>query len=317
MLRAREPKLLNTEKSIRMLDAQTFEDAAKVLTDCGYADMSQMNAKQIEAYLNEKRNAIFAEMDNMSPQKELVDVFRMKYDYHNAKSIIKSEAMGTDAAHLLSNSGRIDGEKLMSLYNEEQYHDMPGMLKTAVVEAKNVLARTNNPQLADLILDKAYFSEIRSAAEAVGSEFFKGYADILIDCANLKSAVRVLRMGKGAEFMESVLIDGGTIGVDKLKKISDKEALINLFAHTKLENAAILGGDAITGGSMTEFELECDNAVSRYLAAARRISYGPEAVAEYLAAVENEITAVRMILTGRLAGIAPQVIRERLRDLYA
>ncbi len=317
MLRAREPKLLNTEKSIRMLDAQTFEDAAKVLTDCGYADMSQMNAKQIEAYLNEKRNAIFAEMDNMSPQKELVDVFRMKYDYHNAKAIIKSEAMGTDASHLLSNSGRIGGEKLMSLYNEEQYHDMPGMLKTAVVEAKNVLARTNNPQLADLILDKAYFSEIRSAAEAVGSEFFKGYADILIDCANLKSAVRVLRMGKGAEFMESVLIDGGTIGVDKLKKISDKEALINLFAHTKLENAAILGGDAITGGSMTEFELECDNAVSRYLAAARRISYGPEAVAEYLAAIENEITAVRMILTGRLAGIAPQVIRERLRDLYA
>ncbi len=317
MLRAREPKLLNTEKSIRMLDAQTFEDAAKVLTDCGYTDMSQMSAKQIEAYLNEKRNAIFAEMDNMSPQKELVDFFRMKYDYHNAKAIIKSEAMGTDASHLLSNSGRIGGEKLMSLYNGERYNDMPGMLKTAVVEAKNVLARTNNPQLADLILDKAYFSEIRSAAEAVGSEFFKGYADILIDCANLKSAVRVLRMGKGAEFMESVLIDGGTIGVDKLKKISDKEALINLFAHTKLENAAILGGDAITGGSMTEFELECDNAVSRYLAAAKRISYGPEAVAEYLAAVENEITAVRMILTGRLAGIAPQVIRERLRDLYA
>ena len=35
------------------------------------------------------------------------------------------------------------------------------------------------------------------------------------------------------------------------------------------------------------------------------------------AAVEGEITAIRMILTGRLAGIAPQVIRERLRDMYA
>ena len=68
---------------------------------------------------------------------------------------------------------------------------------------------------------------------------------------------------------------------------------------------------------MTAFELECDNALNRYLASARRVSYGPEAVVEYLAAVESEITAVRMILTGRLAGIAPQVIRERLRDLYA
>ena len=116
MLRAREPKLLNTEKSIRMLEAPSFEDAAKVLTDCGYADMSQMSAREIEASLNERRNAIFAELDNMSPQKELVDVFRMKYDYHNAKAIIKAEAMDTDATHLLSGSGRIDGEKLLSLY---------------------------------------------------------------------------------------------------------------------------------------------------------------------------------------------------------
>ncbi len=317
MLRAREPKLLNTEKSIRMLEAPSFEDAAKVLTDCGYADMSQMSAREIEASLNERRNAIFAELDNMSPQKELVDVFRMKYDYHNAKAIIKAEAMDTDATHLLSGSGRIDGEKLLSLYNGEQYNDMPGMLKTAVIDAKNELARTNNPQLADLILDKAYFAEIRHAAENVGSGFFNGYADILIDCANLKSAVRVLRMGKSAEFLESVLIDGGTVSADRLEKVSDKEGLVNLFAHTKLEKAAVLGGEAFDGGSMTAFELECDNALNRYLASARRVSYGPEAVVEYLAAVESEITAVRMILTGRLAGIAPQVIRERLRDLYA
>ena len=45
--------------------------------------------------------------------------------------------------------------------------------------------------------------------------------------------------------------------------------------------------------------------------------FGEEAVLAYLAAVETEITAVRMILTGKLAGIAPQTIRERLRDLYA
>ena len=31
MLRAREPKLLNAEKASRMLDASTFEEAAKLL----------------------------------------------------------------------------------------------------------------------------------------------------------------------------------------------------------------------------------------------------------------------------------------------
>ena len=68
---------------------------------------------------------------------------------------------------------------------------------------------------------------------------------------------------------------------------------------------------------MTSFELACDNAVNEYLKKAKLVSYGPEALIAYIAAVEGEITAVRMILTGRLAGIEPQVIRERLRDLYA
>ena len=47
------------------------------------------------------------------------------------------------------------------------------------------------------------------------------------------------------------------------------------------------------------------------------IPFGVEPVAEYLALLESEITAARMILTGRLGGIDPEVIRERLRDINA
>ncbi|MBO5556620.1 MAG: V-type ATPase subunit, partial [Oscillospiraceae bacterium] len=85
----------------------------------------------------------------------------------------------------------------------------------------------------------------------------------------------------------------------------------------KLAKAAALGAEAVGGGSMTAFELACDNAVNDYLRDAKLIGFGPEPLVAYLAAVEGEITAIRMILTGRLAGIEPQVIRERLRDLYA
>jgi V/A-type H+-transporting ATPase subunit C len=38
----------------------------------------------------------------MTPNKLLVDVFRMKYDYHNAKTLIKSEAEGIDRTDLMS-----------------------------------------------------------------------------------------------------------------------------------------------------------------------------------------------------------------------
>ena len=68
---------------------------------------------------------------------------------------------------------------------------------------------------------------------------------------------------------------------------------------------------------MTVFERACDNAVNDYIRGAKLLSYGPEVVVAYLAAAENEITAARMILTGSLAGVDADTIRERLRDLYA
>ena len=79
----------------------------------------------------------------------------------------------------------------------------------------------------------------------------------------------------------------------------------------------MLGAEAMMGGQLSDFELECDNAVSAYLSQAKTKPFGIEPAAEYLALLESEITAARMILTGRLAGIEPEVIRERLRDINA
>ena len=57
----------------------------------------------------------------------------------------------------------------------------------------------------------------------------------------------------------------------------------------------------------------CDDLTKQILAKA----FGLPLVAGYLAAEENNIAAVRMVLTGLLAGIDPQRLKERLRDTYA
>lgn len=317
MLRSREPKLLSREKAERMLDAATFEDAAKLLSDCGYEDMAQMDAKQIEESLALHRSRIYEELGKFCPDGRVVDIFKLRYDYHNAKVILKAEAMGQDPKRLLSDSGRIPGAKLLEIYNEDKGILLPEKLAAAMEEAKGVLARTGNPQLADFVLDKAYFAELQALAEAMENPFIKGYVRLLIDSSNLRSLVRTLRMGKSQDFLTEVLVPGGNVGVERLAASGDKDSLAALYVHTSLEKAGALGAECLSGGSMTAFELACDNAVNAYLRGAKLISYGSEPVIAYMAAVEGEITAIRMILTGRLAGIAPQVIRERLRDMYA
>ena len=315
MLRARETRMLTADRAARMLEASGFEESVKLLADCGYEDLSGLNAAGIDAALSERRAAILSELENLVPDKALVELFRLKYDYHNAKAVLKGEAMGVDPLRLMSSSGRVAPEKLKAAYDEERVSDLPPVLGAAMVEAGSTLARTANPQLADFELDRACFDEMKTIAAELDNPFLAGYVKLLIDAANLKSAVRTARMRKSADFLSSVLIKGGA-DVDRIAA-ADGDGLAAIFAHTPLEKAAAAGAEAIAGGSMTAFELLCDNAVNDYLRSAKLVSYGPEVVAAYVAAVETEITAVRMILTGSLAGVDAETIKERLRDLYA
>ena len=317
LLRAREPRMLSRDKAERMLDAPNFEDAAKMLTDSGYEDMSQMSVKQIETALSDRRTAVFHELETLVPNTAALDLFRLKYDYHNAKVLVKSEAMHRNDASLLSSSGRVATETVQKRFQEDRLRDLPGELGSAAEEARNLLARSANPQLSDFLLDKAYFREMNALADELDSDFARGYVALLADSTNLRSAVRILRMGKDIGYLQEALVAGGSVSEERLTQGISGEGLASVFAGTALSKAAQLGAEAVSGGTLTAFELACDNAVADYLSNAKLCSFGEESVIAYLAGTENELTAVRMILTGRLAGVPSDTIRERLRDLYA
>lgn len=307
--------MLTRERAERMLDAPSFADAAKLLTDCGYDDFSGLNAGEIDAALNAKRNALFDEISAACPDSAVTGVFRVKYDYHNIKVMLKSAALNLNSDGVFIRCGRFAPEKLREAYEEDSYSGLPQIMADAVKEASSVLARSSNPQLADFVLDSAMFEEMSGLA--ADSPFLSGYVKAVIDAANLKSCVRAVRMGKDTAFLKSVLIARGCADTDRLAGAISGEGFESVFKSTELEQAAVLADAALSGGSLTGFELACDNAMNAYLSRAKLIAYGEEPVAAYLAAMENEITAVRIILSGRLSGINPAILKERLRDFYA
>lgn len=318
MLRAREANMLSRERMERMLSAASFSEAAKLLTDCGYEDMSEADAKAIDAALSRRRGELFDEVARLSPAPEIVDVFRLKYDYHNIKVLLKAQGVGVQADYLFSRSGRIDPRLLEEAFADERWSLLPEDMGRALEEAKSVLARTGNPQTAEFELDRAYFAQMLRTAGSTGSAFITGYARTLIDSANLRTAVRTVRMGKDIDFLRSALVGGGGVDPEHLASVVfGGEGLAALYTATVLHDAAALGAECIKGGGMTVFERACDNAVSNYISGAKLIPFGAECAAEYLSLVESEITAVRMILTGRLAGIGADVLAERLRDINA
>lgn len=317
MLHARETRMLSREKALRMISAPAFEEAARMLMECGYADMSQMNAGEIEQALSSHKKAIYDELFRMVPEKEILDLFRVRYDYHNAKVLIKSEAMKIDGTRLMSDEGRLSAAVLKEAFIREKTSDLSPVFAKAMKEAASELARTQNPQTAEFILDKAYFAELFAYAKKMDNPFVTGYVKLLADCANIKSAVRCIKLGKAGTFVEEVMIPNGNVKVENLYKCTDADSLMACFGQGLLANAATLGAEVIGGAPMTAFELACDNVVNDYLTEARKKDYGCEPVAGYLAALDNEITAVRMILCGKLTKVDQEVLKERLRELYA
>ena len=101
MLAARETKMLSAERMERMIDAPTNEEAAKILEECGYGDLSGLSAKDAGAALEAHIAALFDEVEGMVPEAQLVQLFRLKYDYHNAKVLIKAKAVGAEPERLL------------------------------------------------------------------------------------------------------------------------------------------------------------------------------------------------------------------------
>lgn len=317
MLKAREANMLTRDKLERMLAAGSFEDAAKLLQESGWPDMSGQNAAGVDKLLSQRREEIFAELERTIPEKEVVEVFRSKYDFHNAKAIVKGEGVGVDASHILSRAGTVDPAELDEAFREDNFRYIPRRLGEAMADAKGLLARTDNPQAADFVLDRAYFATLLDLAGKVTSPYLGEYVRTLIDSANIRTVVRCFRMGKDPDFMRQALIDGGNVSMDfAVRGAVTADELSELFGSTVFREAAVLGGAALEGGPMTLFEKACDNAVNAFLDKARRTGFGSEVAVGYLAAEENAITTVRMILTGLLSGIDPERLKERLRDTY-
>jgi len=139
---------------------------------------------------------------------------------------------------------------------------------------------------------------------------------LTVDAANLRSAVRVLRMHKGQELLRQVLLPGGDASLEAITAaVLGETSLAPLFPEI-LEAAALLGDEAARGGTQTAFERACDDAVNAYLQKSAMEPFGDGVLISYLAAVENDITAARVILSGRLSGVPADAIRERLRESY-
>jgi len=313
-IRSLEKGLLDQNATDRLVEVSGIEDMAKIMSELGYPNLQVAGIKAIENSLFLARKETFSLVSEISPKSELCEIFCLRYDYHNIKAILKSMASDESCDGLLIDAGRFSPEFLVTAMREMDYRELPSMLKSAIEEARETLARTNDPQLFDFILDRAYFAEIEELAQMSGSKFLSGYVKCLIDTANLRATLRSLRQVKDVAFLNNALQKGGNIPADKfISVLSSDISLADALKGTFLETAA---EKANLSGSLVAFERECDDAIMAYLRSARYVAFGEEPLIAYVAAREADIMTIRIILAGKVQELPHDEIRERLRASY-
>lgn len=320
-LRVLETRLLDKSKLDRMIDSNSAWDAVKVLQESEYAaHMSHVKrAEDYEEMLSAELKRVYKLMYEISPEKSVVDVMSVRYDYHNIKVLLKAKALKEDFSQLLVPIGMVEVDKLKAAVINETYSDLPQIMRSAIEEIERDFVATKDPQRIDIIADRYMFRHMLHIAKEIENRFVENYAKSLIDLTNVKSLIRVKKQNKDRRFLEEVLIEGGNTDKDNfISLLTDNvEGLAGKLSYVDYVEPLRLGvEDYIKTGSLNGLEKLTDDYIVKIMKDAKYVSFGPEPVIAYIFAKENEIKLIRIIMVGKINGMEPEAIRERLRDNY-
>ena len=183
-LHAREAKLLTQAMAERMIDAATPEESYKTLLECGYAPLERCTLENVEHALSKARRELYREVSVLAPDKRIVELFQVKYDYHNAKLALKSKRSGEDVSRLAMDCGRFDAQKVL----RGETSAVSAAMSRAMAQAESEVGHSGDLRMAELLLDRACYEEMSALASETGSTFLKDYVALQIDAVNLRAA---------------------------------------------------------------------------------------------------------------------------------
>lgn len=320
-IKALETKLLGKNAIDRLLEASGPEEALRALNDTDYgSDLADMeNMYDFEKVLTKSLKRTFGTIQDSTKDVRFLRFFTLKNDYHNLKVVIKSEILGVEGKQYFSDLGEVNPQELQKLVSEDATALVPENLRKAYKIASEVYESTSDPQQVDLILDQMLYKELAELVENTGEEFLKEYFSSMVDLTNIKTLVRLIHMKADAKILERSLLSGGTLSKDFFMKLFNEsiQGILEAFAWSPYQKVVEEGlSDWADTGSPAVYEKLADNYLLRLAKRGLYKPYGPEVVFGYLAARENEIKLLRIILVGKINGISSEMIKERLRDVY-
>ena len=207
MIKVQEKKLLNEDRLIKMLETNSFKEILRILNDTD-SIATTMQDDEYEKIINGELERVFKFTREISKNnQEIVDLAALKYEYQNLKLLLKDKGNVLDVYNI--STGIIDKEELMNNFNEvKKYKDF----KEACIK-----------------LDKMYFKHLLKLANSTNISLFIDYAKISIDRYNIVTFLRLKKQNRNVDYLDDILVDGGSISKEELIKVYFNNTYLLLF----------------------------------------------------------------------------------------
>lgn len=303
-LRGMENHILDTGFFSRLMDSAGIEDAVKALGETSYSQWITGNSGFDKA-IDAEMLATCQELESFVPDKGLLDIFRLPYDFHNVKVLLKGlfKVRGGEPEgrryDLLSKLGTINTDELTNAIETEEYSYLPYGLTDLIPQCWQLWEATKNAQAVELLIDHQMFKAMLKVAEDLKMPDIVQWVKFRIDAENLKSAIRLARMKYDSAKSLQFFHEGGTIRPDDMAKLLNEpqETWSRLLSHTDI--GAVLSALQDSGdikASLSEVSKAIDDYLIRVLEKAKYLMDDPANVMLYLLTKEAETRNMRVAL---------------------
>ena len=323
-IRAMEHRLLDAAAFARLLEVEDSASVLKILGETSYAPMLTSLSgdgafdKILEAALHET----YEEMASFVPDKELIDLLRLPYDFSNAKVMLKSlfsvRSGGKKRWDLLSSLASYPVDKLITDIEGEEYRLLPFGLSTLYPKCIALWEQSRDALETERLLDIQMFAEMRRIAEGLAVAEVTEWVRARIDGENLRTLLRLKRFGFDAARAAAFMHDGGKIDKTILSAMIAEPfetwgRIVDFSDYSKLlvESGASAGFSEI----IMDFEKKYDDFCLDLAAASKYSPDSPCNVIAYLWSKELEVKNIRMILVSKSASGEKESVRRLLRHV--
>ena len=310
-IRYRESRLLSNSDLNALLSSKDVASAIRTLRDKGWGDNSSDDSP--DTLLRVEENKLWSFIDEIVPERSTFDFLLVPNDYHNMKVAIKAITRDQDPEGLFIENSTIDPVTLYDAIKKRDYTALPENFADTAKEAMTVLLETSDGQLCDIIIDRACMQNVYALGQQNENEMIRRYCELFVASADIKLAVRCSKTGKSLDFIRRALAPCDTLDVQRLAAAAalGYEDILKYLNETPYRGAV----DALSR-SMSAFEKWCDDSMTGALQSQKWEPFTVGPVVAYILARQNEIKAVRMILSAKANALPEEIIKERLRMMY-